>query len=448
MMIDSRPESVYHPAMALKKGANGLPVGLGFYWKGRVIYVAISHRGVKHVHCCGTSDIDEAVAFRKAKLTEILNQDVTTKNRVVRIGELLDDYITHLKRKEAGGGEYTSRKHETSSYKTASRINANLRPAFGELKPEDLTDEVLNAYRLQRLEKVSVVSVNSEFRLLRAALRRGIKATPRKVNPFHIPASWPIDEKAEAMAANTGTITDEQYQRLLAELADHMKPVFAVAQYTGARAKELKFVRRTQVDFAKRIIMLKIGETKSGEPRALPLNDHVYDILKSWDDRTQVEYPSCEWLFHYNGKQMGTWRTAWDAAVRRAGLQTVFKVAGKRVTKKLVTFHDTRRTMVTSLEGMAERHIQKVSGHKTVSMVRRYDQTDAAELVRQVQNEKLAAKSGEGKAPLPVAEAPVASGSDWKAELRDLKDMLDAGLLPEDIYRAEVAKVMASRRIG
>jgi hypothetical protein len=34
---------------------------------------------------------------------------------------------------------------------------------------------------------------------------------------------------------------------------------------------------------------------------------------------------------------------------------------------------------------------------------------------------------------------------DWKAELRDLKETFDAGLLPEDLYKSEVAGVMRRR---
>ena len=47
--------------------------------------------------------------------------------------------------------------------------------------------------------------------------------------------------------------------------------------------------------------------------------------------------------------------------------------------------------------------------------------------------------------PVSVPEAIAAPATHWKAELRELKATFDEGLLPEDLYKAEVATVMANR---
>ena len=110
-----------------------------------------------------------------------------------------------------------SRKYEKPSYEAATRINKHLVPAFGNLKPEGITTDVLVAYKGKRTrEHAKVPTINSEFRILRAALRRGTKTTPKKVNPLHIPDfSELINDKAEKKSARTSTINDEQYSLIM-----------------------------------------------------------------------------------------------------------------------------------------------------------------------------------------------------------------------------------------
>jgi hypothetical protein len=50
--------------------------------------------------------------------------------------------------------------------------------------------------------------------------------------------------------------------------------------------------------------------------------------------------------------------------------------------------------------------------------------------------------------PVSTPEPPPAPAPfDWKAELKDLKEALDAGLLPEALYNTEAAAVMQRRQM-
>jgi hypothetical protein len=74
-------------------------------------------------------------------------------------------------------------------------------------------------------------------------------------------------------------------------------------------------------------------------------------------------------------------------------------------------------------------------------MARQYNQSPAAvERIRLAQNAALVPVN----TPEPIA-APATTANDWKAELRELKATFDEGLLPEDLYKAEVVNVMANR---
>jgi len=442
-----------------KNGKNGLPLGSGLYWKRDVLYVEIWHGGKKlGQFSTRTADTNQALRFKDAKLAELLKAEQThiaDLAKGVRVSELLQDYIANLERREADSGAYMmSRKYEKPSYKAATRINKHLVPAFGKLKPEGVTTDVLIAYKNNRTRQHGKVpTINSEFRILRAALRRGTKTTPKKVNPLHIPDfSEVINDKAEKKAARTSTISEEQYTAIMENGSEHLKPVFVTCIYTGVRAKEIKFVRRDQVDFDANMIQLRAGETKDGDARIVPMNDRVRAVLLAWEEKTKQDFPKTRWFFHQNGEQLGSWKTAWNATLRRAGLRVLVldkdgkeKVTakGRKVWKNLVKFHDTRRTNITQMDelGLQEKDMMKVSGHKTVAMSRRYNQSKkAAESVRIAQN---AALGKEASAPAAVAPSP--SNGDWKASLKDLKETFEAGLLPEDLYRAEVSKVLESR---
>jgi len=392
--------------MATKLGSNGLPAGQGFYWKGETIYVAIWKDGKKQTYCTRTDDWKAAVNFRAEKMTA-KNESAATIQHGVRMTKVFDDYVAHLESNETSNGMYMRRLNDKPSYKTHKRINKHLVPAFGKLKPEEITTELLNAYRSRRnREAGSVATVNSELRLLRAALKLGAQSTPPTVDSQNLPSFKNIiRDEAEKKLARTGTITDEQYHKILDALAKHLKPVFVTAYWTGIRAKELKFVRRSNVNFSENIITLNASEIKAGDLRVAPMNDEVKAALMKWEDFTAANFPRTPWLFHLQGEQIGSWKTGWNAALKRCGLRVhVFnpdgspkmRIAknGKRVKtwKNLVTFHDTRRTMITRLDeaGIDERDTMKVGGHSTPSINRRFNQSkQAAERVRIAQNKML-----------------------------------------------------------
>ena len=412
----------------------GLPIGQGFYWKRRVIYVAIWHAGKKHPFSCGTDDPKEAMKFRTKKIAELVGEDDSRVKTGIRCGELLARYIAKLQRKEKDGGEYaTANPKATVSYKTASSIKHLAR--FEKIQPKNITNDMLTAYHDDRMKVAGVVTVNRELGYLRTAINDGVK--DGKVNRNHVPTKWPINIAAERNAARTGIITEKQYQDIMAVAADHLKPILATVMYVGVRSKEIKFVRTEQVHFDTLTIDLLAGETKEGDPRTLPMNDHVKTILLDWQQKTQENWPGTKWFFHFEGKQIKSWKAAWHAALKRAGLRVKLD-NGK--WQNLVRFHDTRRAAITGMDilGGSEADTQVVSGHKTKSMARQYNQSKAAvERIRVAQN----AAMGPVNTPEPIA----APATDWKAELRELKATFDEGLLPEDLYKAEVATVMANR---
>ena len=245
----------------------------GLYWKGNKIYYVISHHGQVSKGSTHTAVVSEAVAdrdHRKARLVLFDKADSTT--RVVKIPELLDDYLAHLQRKDDNKGPYKTK----TSKKTGYTVNKHVRTFFKNTRADKLGTKQLNdyvdhrkaEYRAEgRADGSWVVSINRELSYLRAAMKLGFNASPKKV--FSVPR-FPIDAKAEKAKRRKGFVSNSQYDLLMEHLSDHMKPVLPFVLYSAVRSKELKFIRRRpedgQLDWEKMVIHLRAGETiKAGE---------------------------------------------------------------------------------------------------------------------------------------------------------------------------------------
>jgi integrase len=108
-----------------------------------------------------------------------------------------------------------------------------------------------------------------------------------------------------------------------------------------------------------------ISKGKSGEGRNFPLIPELRAVLAEQLERTAALELATDqiipWLFHKEGKSIGSFRKAWASACKRAG------IAGKIP-------HDFRRTAVRNLEraGVPRSAAMAMVGHQTESIYRRY----------------------------------------------------------------------------
>jgi integrase len=94
--------------------------------------------------------------------------------------------------------------------------------------------------------------------------------------------------------------------------------------------------------------------------------------------QTKHHEKGCDWVFHWNGKPLGSHVKGWDRACSAAGL------AG-------LHFHDLRRSAIRNIEraGIPRHVAMQISGHRTENVYRRYDIVVEADL--KAAGEKLAA---------------------------------------------------------
>jgi len=168
--------------------------------------------------------------------------------------------------------------------------------------------------------------------------------------------------------ARKGFFEPDQFAAVLTQLPDYLKALARVAYVTGWRPRSELLTRQWRdVDFKSGWLRLEPGETKNREGRMFPLD--TFDLRAVLEaQRTRVSAIEkgtgaiIPHVFTYDdGRRIGTYDKAWQAACRRAS------VAGRLM-------YDFRRTAVRNLEraGIPRSVAMKLTGHKTESVYRRY----------------------------------------------------------------------------
>lgn len=165
-------------------------------------------------------------------------------------------------------------------------------------------------------------------------------------------------------------LTAEEESRLIAEAERSSWPQMALflrlALTTGARKSELIRLRWCDIDLERRIAVLP--KTKNGEQRTLPLVVSVRDAMAG---ASKVRPLTGEFVF-FDPKQPEQPKkidTIWRNIRKRAGLE-----ADRDDPLDRVVLHTARHTAATKLVAGGANVVQaaKVTGHKTVSMLKRY----------------------------------------------------------------------------
>lgn len=173
-------------------------------------------------------------------------------------------------------------------------------------------------------------------------------------------------------------LSHEDEKKLLDGCASNplLNAVVVTALNTALRKNEIRILRWNQIDFEKRTVTVGKAKTDGGSGRVIPLNQPAFDALVKWAGRLvesrDVDYafPACEAAGiereHPDKERIDprrpikSWRSAWRAALKRAGLQ--------------IRFHDLRHTCITKLaESQAsEQTIMSIAGHLSRKMVEHY----------------------------------------------------------------------------
>jgi integrase len=127
-----------------------------------------------------------------------------------------------------------------------------------------------------------------------------------------------------------------------------------MALETGMRMGEILNLKWENLNLCEGNIY--VIETKTNETRYLPISNRLRETLIPLRPGLPEEP-----VFQYKGKAIGTFRTAFNAALRRSGVDKF-------------TFHDLRHTFASVLvmKGVDLATVQELLGHKSIVMTKRY----------------------------------------------------------------------------
>lgn len=152
-------------------------------------------------------------------------------------------------------------------------------------------------------------------------------------------------------------LTQEEAERLHAELAEHLRPPYLFALATGWREQNVLRLEWSRIDMARKVAWVTGSQAKGKRAIGAPLNRDALAILKGQQGKDK------RWVFpNEDGKPYNRANNhGWQAAQRRAGIAPV-------------AWHDLRHTWASwhVMAGTSLRSLMELGGWRSYKSVLRY----------------------------------------------------------------------------
>jgi len=221
-----------------------------------------------------------------------------------------------------------------------------LKDFFGDRPLEEITPQLIEQFRANRLEKRNArATVNRYMALLKRMFSLAIEWGFVTSNP-----AQRVRQFSEHEFAKERILTPAEEVLLLRACHERLKPIVIAALNTGMRRGELLALRWEDIDLRRGLIRVK--KSKSGKQRTVPVNESLKATLQSLP------------LF---GCDKGS-------VFEPVNIQACFEKARQDAGFPELRFHDLRHTFATRLvdRGVDIITIQKLLGHSTVVITQRY----------------------------------------------------------------------------
>jgi integrase len=278
--------------------------------------------------------------------------EVKAKDSYLRDKQLL----AHVKRII---GESTKIKEVTPG-RIESYQNQRLQEPFRIYPATDTEEEkqVESEKPLVEVRKVRPATINREITILKVALNRAVRHGKLQINPISNVKKLPENN------IRTRLLDQKEFNGLLEKCPIHIKPIVMVGYYMGLRLSEIIDLSWPEVDLKKGFIRLTASRTKTDSARSIPIHPEVKVMLESLPRGLHTDR-----VFLFDGKPFNEFKRSWKTALKNAGI-TGF------------VFHDLRHCALNNLRkaGNDFFQIMALSGHKTMSVFKRYNLVTEDEL--------------------------------------------------------------------
>ena len=244
----------------------------------------------------------------------------------------------------------------------AIRIKAMLRRDVCHRTLALLTSADLAGYRDERLKTVAPATIIRELNTISHAID-----TAQREWGIHLARNpTKMVRRPSAPKGRTRRLEGDDEAKLLVACDTGrnpwMKPIIILAVETGMRRGEILDMRWEHIDLERRIVHLPL--TKNGECRDVPLSTRALAAITGLMEQPNRD---AERVFPVTPNSI---RLAWEHLRVRAGVGDLH-------------LHDLRHEAVSRLfeKGLDIMEVSTISGHKTLSMLKRYTHLRAEDLV-------------------------------------------------------------------
>jgi len=267
-----------------------------------------------------------------------------TEAEKTTFAEVLNRYLNEVSIHKLGYKQEKSRIKGFLEHHIASRYLATL-------KSLDFTN-----YRESRLLLVSGTTVNKELNLLGKIIDTARKDWSINMdNPVRLirrpKNNRPRDRRLSA---------EEENLILKTTKSETLSRIVLFALETAMRRGEIANAKWRDLDLSE--CVLRVPETKTGEPRTIPLSRKAIEVIES------ISEVESDFIFGLRAESISQ---AFDRACERADIRNLH-------------FHDLRHEATSRLfeKGLNPMQVSAITGHKTFEMLKRYTHLKATDLVK------------------------------------------------------------------
>ncbi len=244
------------------------------------------------------------------------------------------------------------------------RLRAIAKRPISKLSMSALTPSKLAEYRDQRLKVIAPNTMLRELSYFSSIINHA-----RREWGLNIDNPVSMIKKPPSPHGRTRVLTEHEKTQIISTIEQAKPDVcnvwlpaaieFAIA--TAMRLGEITSLLWKDVDINNRTAFLPI--TKNGSCRYVPLSKTAIKILNELTREGERVFP-----------------------VNRASLSTAFTRYSRKAGVKEVRFHDLRHTAITAMSGKLTNVIElsSVTGHRSLSMLKRYIHLNISELARKL----------------------------------------------------------------
>jgi len=238
------------------------------------------------------------------------------------------------------------------------RLNANIHPAFENMRAIKINDQDLDNYvQKRRRDGVKYSTIRREITDIKAILNWAVSRRPPliKFNPVR------DYKKPKPDYEVIPPPTRDETRRIMAKASPHLLRAIMLSYYLGLRpgSVELLSLKWDNVNWGANIILVASAHKGGPDKREVPImHEDFLKLLTKWYKEDKGE----GFIVHYNGRPIKKFLKAWKNALKRAGI------------KRRIRPYDLRHNFITqALERGADmKALSEIVGSKPETIMKFY----------------------------------------------------------------------------